>query len=370
MNHVRRPLLTVALALACVAAVVPGARAESSGDAAAKAREVERKVADVQRQVDEVTKEYDAALAGVASSVQQAIAAGQTSDELAAVAETKRAVFESRIRNLYMAGGPVALYATLLDAGSATDFAARMVTMQRIVAAGAEASEGALVATSQADRRAQSLQQAARSNIRTERDVAVIAARLAGLLAEQEQLLAQANARVASLKALEARLAAQKAAAAAVTTVQLDALRVLPASAEDMSLYKAAAATCDGLSWTVLAAIGQVERGHGRDTSTSYAGAMGPMQFLPDTFAVYGLDGNGDGQVDIMNPADAIYSAAAYLCANGAGAPDTLYQAIWDYNHADWYVQMVLTLARLYGGGKPVQATLPGPSDTPGGVPG
>ena len=49
-----------------------------------------------------------------------------------------------------------------------------------------------------------------------------------------------------------------------------------------------------------------------------------------------------------MNPADAIYSAAHYLCANGAGSPATLSQAIWNYNHADWYVQMVLALAGRY----------------------
>ncbi len=350
--------------------MAPAARAETSGEAAAKARELERKVADVQRQVDEVTKEYDSALAGVATSVQQAVAAGETTDQLAAVAQSKRAAFETQVRDLYMAGGPIALYATLLDAGSATDLAARMVTVQRIVSAGAEASDGAVAATAQASRHAASLERAAHTDIRTERSVAVVAARLAGLLAEQEQLLAQANSRVASLKALEARLAAQKAAAAQVTVVRLGALQVLPPSPMYMSLYKAAAATCDGLSWTILAAIGQVESGHGRDTSTSYAGAMGPMQFLPSTFAIYGVDGDGDGRADIMNPADAIYSAAAYLCANGGGRPETLYQAIWNYNHADWYVEMVLTLARQYAGDNGATVPLPGGTAAVGGVPG
>jgi membrane-bound lytic murein transglycosylase B len=99
----------------------------------------------------------------------------------------------------------------------------------------------------------------------------------------------------------------------------------------------------------VLASIGQIESGHGRNPSTSSAGAMGPMQFLPATFAHYGVDGNQDGLLDIMDPYDAIFTAASYLCANGAGnGGDALYSAIWHYNHADWYVQMVLTLAQRY----------------------
>ena len=51
------------------------------------------------------------------------------------------------------------------------------------------------------------------------------------------------------------------------------------------------------------------------------------------------------GVTDIWSPADAIYTAAHYLCANGAGSPSKLYTAIWHYNHADWYVQMVLGVA-------------------------
>jgi membrane-bound lytic murein transglycosylase B len=73
---------------------------------------------------------------------------------------------------------------------------------------------------------------------------------------------------------------------------------------------------------------------------------MGPMQFLPSTFAAYAVDGDGDGVTDIWNPADAIYSAARYLCANGAGAgPRALYNAIYRYNPADWYVLMVMRVA-------------------------
>ena len=73
------------------------------------------------------------------------------------------------------------------------------------------------------------------------------------------------------------------------------------------------------------------------------------MQFMPATWAHYGTDGNGDGRADIRNLSDALVSAARYLCANGAGAGgQALYNAVWHYNHADWYVQMVLNLAQKY----------------------
>ncbi|GAA4237508.1 hypothetical protein GCM10022254_49750 [Actinomadura meridiana] len=116
-----------------------------------------------------------------------------------------------------------------------------------------------------------------------------------------------------------------------------------------LDLYKRAASSCRGLSWTVLAAIGQVESDHGRNAGPSSAGALGPMQFMPATWRTYGVDGDRDGKADIMNPYDAIPGAAKYLCANGAGQGGRrLYQAVWRYNHADWYVQKVLGLAQAY----------------------
>jgi len=114
------------------------------------------------------------------------------------------------------------------------------------------------------------------------------------------------------------------------------------------TLYQRAATTCPGLPWGVLAGIGQVETDHGRAVAVSSAGAQGPMQFLPSTFAVYGVDGNGDGKADINNQADAVYSAARYLCASGGGQSATLRDAIFSYNHSDSYVNTVLALARQY----------------------
>jgi len=98
----------------------------------------------------------------------------------------------------------------------------------------------------------------------------------------------------------------------------------------------------------ILAAINKIETDFGRlNEVTSYAGAQGWMQFMPATWDMYGTDGDGDGEADPYNPKDAITSAARYLQA--AGAPGDWYDAIWAYNHADWYVQDVLEKAACYG---------------------
>ena len=115
-----------------------------------------------------------------------------------------------------------------------------------------------------------------------------------------------------------------------------------------LELYKQSAAQyCPGLSWTILAAIGQVESGHGENVGPSSAGALGPMQFEPSTWERWGIPGFGDTTANIMNPYDAVPSAARYLCA--AGAPGNVSAAIFAYNHASWYVSEVLSLAQQYG---------------------
>jgi hypothetical protein len=118
---------------------------------------------------------------------------------------------------------------------------------------------------------------------------------------------------------------------------------------EMLALYQHAAATrCPGLPWPVLAAVGKVETNHARNVAVSSAGALGPMQFMPGTWAAYGVDADGDGVADVWNPVDAVHGAAHYLCATGGGQPATLRDAIWAYNHADWYVELVLEHARRY----------------------
>jgi Transglycosylase SLT domain len=100
--------------------------------------------------------------------------------------------------------------------------------------------------------------------------------------------------------------------------------------------------------WQVLAAINEIETDYGRNLSVSSAGALGWMQFMPSSWAMYGVDANGDGVKDPYNPVDAIFAAARYLKA--AGADTDLSRAIFAYNHADWYVESVLLRARVIGG--------------------
>ena len=117
-----------------------------------------------------------------------------------------------------------------------------------------------------------------------------------------------------------------------------------------LQLFQASAARyCPGLSWTVLAAIGQIESGDGSNNGPSSAGALGPMQFLPSTWREWGIAAFGEtGSPDIMDPFDAVPAAARLLCAAGAGSARGLHGAIFAYNHATWYVNEVLALAQQY----------------------
>lgn len=141
------------------------------------------------------------------------------------------------------------------------------------------------------------------------------------------------------------------------------------------------AATTAGchLSWTLLAAIGQVESGQAnggdvsadgttlhpilgplldgssgtaaiRDAGGSWARAQGPMQFLPSTWAAWGADGNGDGVADPNNVFDAALAAGHYLCAGSRDLNQSadLRQAILSYNHSDTYLSTVLAWMSYY----------------------
>ncbi|MGH3144225.1 MAG: lytic murein transglycosylase, partial [Rubrobacter sp.] len=116
---------------------------------------------------------------------------------------------------------------------------------------------------------------------------------------------------------------------------------------EYMKLYRESAEKYGfGEDWYILAAVGEVESNHGENMGPSSAGAMGPMQFLPSTWEGSGVDGNGDGAANIMDPEDAIPAAAGYL--KEGGAPRDWYSALYSYNHADWYVKKVLAVAEGY----------------------
>jgi transglycosylase-like protein with SLT domain/peptidase M23-like protein len=103
-----------------------------------------------------------------------------------------------------------------------------------------------------------------------------------------------------------------------------------------------------GIRWEILAAINEIETDYGRNLNISSAGAVGWMQFMPPTWAAYGVDANGDGVKDPFNPVDAIFAAARYL--NAAGAETDIRRAVFAYNHANWYVDSVLMRAQVIGG--------------------
>ena len=165
------------------------------------------------------------------------------------------------------------------------------------------------------------------------------------------------------------------------------------------------------LNWTLLAAIGRVESNHGRfggatlyadgrsypkiigialdgvgtalirdtdhgrlDGDTVYDHAVGPMQFIPSTWARYGVDVDGDGVADPFDIFDATAAAADYLCAVGADLSTAAgqYRAVYAYNHDDSYVRTVMALAADYAQGVPgltlsvlPPATGPAPQSSP-----
>jgi cell wall-associated NlpC family hydrolase len=117
-----------------------------------------------------------------------------------------------------------------------------------------------------------------------------------------------------------------------------------------LALYQQAAATCLGVPWSVLAAVGTIESGNGANDGPSPAGAVGPMQFEPATFAQYDqpVPPGGADPPSPYDPADAIDAAARLLCANGASRGADLPGAIYAYNHDPAYVAEVLDLASRY----------------------
>jgi membrane-bound lytic murein transglycosylase B len=142
-----------------------------------------------------------------------------------------------------------------------------------------------------------------------------------------------------------------------------------------------------GISWNLLAGIGRIESGHANGGATdargtavrpiygpsldgtlpgnevivqantggrvSYARAMGPMQFLPGTWARYAADGDGDGKADPQNLYDATLAAARYLCSGGLNLRDQsqVLSSILRYNNSMPYAQNVLGWAAAYATG-------------------
>ena len=122
----------------------------------------------------------------------------------------------------------------------------------------------------------------------------------------------------------------------------LPAWRIVePAPAEDLlRFYRDAEAAYD-VGWEYLAAINLVETAMGRIRGTSVAGAQGPMQFIPTTWARW-------GRGDIDDPADSIMAAARYLASNGfARGPRGVANALFEYNNHPAYVRGVTAYAKV-----------------------
>jgi membrane-bound lytic murein transglycosylase B len=80
----------------------------------------------------------------------------------------------------------------------------------------------------------------------------------------------------------------------------------------------------------------------------SWAGAFGMSQFLPSSYISWAVDGNGDGEINLFDKEDAIFSVANYLSSNGWGTSlEKQKKAIWHYNHSSAYVNAVLKLSEL-----------------------
>ncbi len=142
-----------------------------------------------------------------------------------------------------------------------------------------------------------------------------------------------------------------------------------------LTLYQQAAATCPGLPWTILAAIGTIESENGQSnlpgvhSGANSAGAEGPMQFEPATFSEYDrpVPPGGATPPSPYDPADAVYAAARLLCADGAAGGADLSGAVFAYNHSASYVAEVLALAETYAS-SPATTAETGSSDSAGSV--
>ena len=164
-----------------------------------------------------------------------------------------------------------------------------------------------------------------------------------------------------------------------------------------LSAYQRAAQVIDSadkgcnIDWTLIAAIGRVESNHGRyggntldsngvsrpgiygipldgsnstskitdtdagqyDNDPQYDRAVGPMQFIPSTWSVVGVDGDGDGKRDPQDIDDAALATAVYLCSGNEDLSSTKGQqsAVYRYNHSQEYVNLVLSIMRAYSEG-------------------
>ncbi len=318
-------------------AEVAGARAQAQAAGTA--------VSALTARLREAQTAYGRAVAGVGSQASVTWTAVERARELERSVTRVADERAGTARALYMGGGSEGLASSLLDADDPADLAGRLVAVRRLLERSSQMQAQTEADTRRAQQAAEAADAAGSQAVVTVALVGERAARLDSLLAAAQGRLDALSARSRALSQAQAAARALAAARAAVAAQQLlvrQSVTAVAPPADFFSLYHAAALTCPGMPWQLLAAVGQIESGHGRDNGPSSAGAIGPMQFMPATFAAYAVDGDRDGLADPWAPADSVYTAARYLCSNGAGSPAGLQRALLAYNHAQWYVDLVL----------------------------
>jgi hypothetical protein len=338
----RYNVLTLVSTLLVLPLTPAPAYADGAAKARAQARDSAARLDRLQTRLDAALARYENALGGLQAQVSAGVIAADAAEASNAAVQAAEAARTERLRALYMDGGRLGIFASLLSARSPQDLALRYATVQRLVEG---ADEGVAQAQAAAGRAA--ADQAA-SDRRTSAalsyadDVTARAAEVDRLVRAGQAELAQLDARARRLGAAAlARAAASASASARTAAAQAGVIPIPPAY---LTYYRGAARTCPGLPWTLLAAVGQVESGHGRNNGPSSAGAVGPMQFLPRTFAAFAVDGDHDGRHDPWDPADAIYTAAHFLCSYGAGSTAGVPGSLRHYNNAQWYIDLVLAV--------------------------
>ncbi|MGI4896150.1 MAG: lytic murein transglycosylase [Janthinobacterium lividum] len=354
------PVSTGQTATAGQLAAAPQTAAQARAQATAAVDAVNEAADRVVAAKEALARQQSAVGDAVSASIRAEVEARRDTNARDAIAAGRT----QRIRSLYMDAGSAITqtrgYVVLRSLATGDDPAValrgRDLVRERAVDAVAHHDQQALRAAEDAMRNGATTAEASGADavaaVSGLRDVAAEMSQLQVALERAQQRVSTLSAQAAQLQAAEeaaAALAVARAAAAALAASAVSNAAVVHARTVPLdyaTLYQQAAQTCPGMRSSLLAAVGQVESGHGRTMGPSSAGALGPMQFMPATFAAYAVDGDGDGRTDVMDPADAIFSAAKYLCANGAGQGRSGESgAVFRYNHADWYVNMVQRIA-------------------------
>jgi hypothetical protein len=341
------PVLVLLMAVVVSMLPASGASADSVGQAEAAAQQVAAQIQRLEPRLQDALHAYETAVKQLGASVTTGLQQSQNAAALQSAADAAQTTQTQHIQQLYMSGGSLQIWATIFDSTSPADFMERVNSVNHVIANDAFDAQRTSALAAQAQSQANGAMARTTVFAETAGSVQADLNRLQGLMAAAQAQLATLSARARSLRAAQQAalaLAQAEAAAAAAGSSAASTAHGNAIPPTYLVLFKAAALTCPGMDWHLLAAIGQVESHDGQNMGPSSAGAEGPMQFMPATFAHYAVDGNHDGILDIWSPADAIFSAANDMCQNGAGSPGGLHGAIFNYNHAEWYVQMVLRI--------------------------